>query len=28
VQGILDGLALRIEDRCLQSDIDMRLHHR
>ena len=25
-QGILDGLALRIEDRCLQRDIDMRLH--
>ena len=26
-QGILDGLALRIEDRCLQRDIDMRLHY-
>ena len=26
-QGIVNGLALRIQDRCLQSDIDMRLHH-
>jgi len=26
-EGILDGLALWIEDRCLQSDIDMRLHY-
>jgi hypothetical protein len=25
-QGVLDGLALRIEDRSLQRDIDMRLH--
>jgi hypothetical protein len=24
---IVDGLALRIEDRCLQRDIDMRLHN-
>src|ERR1035441_5999934 len=26
-QGVLDGLALRIQDRGLQRDIDMRLHH-
>ncbi len=26
-QGILDGLALRIEDRRFQRDIDMRLHY-
>jgi hypothetical protein len=24
----VDGLALRIQDRCLQRDIDMRLHFR
>jgi hypothetical protein len=22
----VDGLALRVQDRCLQRDIDMRLH--
>ena len=27
VQGVLDGLALWIQDRSLQRDIDMRLHH-
>jgi hypothetical protein len=27
VEGILDGLALRIEDRRLQRDIDIRLHY-
>jgi hypothetical protein len=27
VEGILDGLALRIEDRLLQRDIDIRLHY-
>ncbi len=26
-QGILDGLALGVQDRCLQRDIDMRLHY-
>jgi hypothetical protein len=26
-QGVVDGLALRIQDRCLQRDIDMRLHY-
>ena len=25
-QRVLDGLALRVQDRCLQRDIDMRLH--
>ena len=25
-EGVLDGLALRIQDRCLQRDIDMCLH--
>ena len=25
-EGVVDGLALRVEDRCLQRDIDMRLH--
>ena len=27
VQGVLDGLALGVQDRSLQRDIDMRLHH-
>jgi len=26
-QGVVDGLALRIEDRSFQCDMDMRLHH-
>jgi len=26
-QGILDGLALRIQNRSLQRDVDMRLHY-
>ena len=26
-QGVMDGLALGIEDRCLQCDVDMRLHY-
>ena len=26
-QSIVDGLALRVQDRCLQRDIDMCLHH-
>jgi hypothetical protein len=26
-QGVLDSLALRIQDRCFQRDIDMRLHY-
>jgi hypothetical protein len=26
VESVLDGLTLRVEDRCLQRDIDMRLH--
>ena len=26
-QGIVDGLALRVQDRCLQRDIDMCLHY-
>ena len=26
-QGILDGLALGVQDRCLERDIDMCLHH-
>ena len=25
-ESVVDGLALRVEDRCLQRDIDMRLH--
>ena len=26
-QSIVDGLALWVQDRCLQRDIDMRLHY-
>jgi hypothetical protein len=26
VKSVLNGLALRIKDRCFQRDIDMRLH--
>jgi hypothetical protein len=25
-QGIVDGLALRVQDRCLERDVDMCLH--
>jgi hypothetical protein len=26
-QGVVDGLALGIQDRCLQRNVDMRLHN-
>jgi len=26
-QGVVDGLALGVQDRCLERDIDMCLHH-